>query len=369
MPAIEVENLTKRFQVAERDPGAWGALRGLVRRRTRDVRALDGVSFRIEPGELVGYIGPNGAGKSTTVKVLVGHPRARRRARARCSAACRGSERIAHVGAHRRGLRPAHAALVGPAGDRVASSCCATSTACRRRDYRRSLRRAGRAARPRRRCSTRRCASSAWASACAATWPPSLLHAPAHPLPRRADHRAGRGLASSRCATSSGGSTASAASTVILTTHDMDDIEALCSRVIVIGEGRILFDGTLDDLRARVTTERRLIVDLADEDGDDQPTPTPTVVSREGGRGRARASIPQRVPAADAHRPHHRPLRRPRPVRREPAHRGDHRRAVRALGGTGGVRTVGEAPHVPGRLPGPSPLCRSATSSRSPASG
>ena len=46
--------------------------------------------------------------------------------------------------------------------------------------------------------------------------------------------------------------------TVILTTHDMDDIEALCTRVMVIGHGRILSDGDLEDLRARVTTKRRI---------------------------------------------------------------------------------------------------------------
>ena len=72
MPQIAVENLVKTFRVAERSPGFWGAVKGLVYRRHRTVRALDGISFSIEPGELVGYIGPNGAGKSTTVKVLSG---------------------------------------------------------------------------------------------------------------------------------------------------------------------------------------------------------------------------------------------------------------------------------------------------------
>jgi energy-coupling factor transporter ATP-binding protein EcfA2 len=72
MPQIIVEDLVKTFQVAVRAPGVWGALRSLARRRYRTVRALDGVSFAIERGELVGYIGPNGAGKSTTVKVLSG---------------------------------------------------------------------------------------------------------------------------------------------------------------------------------------------------------------------------------------------------------------------------------------------------------
>ena len=50
--------------------------------------------------------------------------------------------------------------------------------------------------------------------------------------------------------------------TVILTTHDMDDIESLCTRMMVIGHGRILSDGNLEDLRARVTTKRRLIIGL-----------------------------------------------------------------------------------------------------------
>ncbi|MBI2952497.1 ATP-binding cassette domain-containing protein, partial [bacterium] len=72
MSHIIVENLVKTFQIAERLPGMWGALRGVVYRRHRTVHALDGVTFSIAPGELVGYIGPNGAGKSTTVKVLSG---------------------------------------------------------------------------------------------------------------------------------------------------------------------------------------------------------------------------------------------------------------------------------------------------------
>ena len=71
--------------------------------------------------------------------------------------------------------------------------------------------------------------------------------------------------------------------TVILTTHDMDDIEALCDRVIVISKGRLFSDGTLDDLRARVSVERRLIVDLRNK-GEEVSDPEVRVVERNGYR-------------------------------------------------------------------------------------
>ena len=71
--------------------------------------------------------------------------------------------------------------------------------------------------------------------------------------------------------------------TVILTTHDMDDIEALCSRIMVIADGRILSDGTLEDLRKRVTRERRLIIDLVEE-GVTLSDPDARIVRHEGHR-------------------------------------------------------------------------------------
>ncbi len=71
-PIIEVENLSKEFRTFRRREGVLGAFQNLFVREYVTVRAVDGVNFSIEPGEIVGYIGPNGAGKSTTVKILTG---------------------------------------------------------------------------------------------------------------------------------------------------------------------------------------------------------------------------------------------------------------------------------------------------------
>ncbi|MBI3522827.1 MAG: ATP-binding cassette domain-containing protein [Chloroflexi bacterium] len=73
---IEVDGLTKTFRVAERSEGVGASMRALVRRRYKDVPAVAGISFRIEAGEIVGFLGPNGAGKTTTLKALSGllHP-------------------------------------------------------------------------------------------------------------------------------------------------------------------------------------------------------------------------------------------------------------------------------------------------------
>ena len=69
---VEVENLTKEFHTFRRREGVWGALQNLFVREDITIRAVDGVSLSIEPGEMVGYIGANGAGKSTTIKILTG---------------------------------------------------------------------------------------------------------------------------------------------------------------------------------------------------------------------------------------------------------------------------------------------------------
>ncbi len=78
MTAIQVSGLGKTYVVPEREGGVRAALSALVRRRTRDVVAVSEVDFSIEQGEIVGFLGPNGAGKTTTLKMLAGllHPTA-----------------------------------------------------------------------------------------------------------------------------------------------------------------------------------------------------------------------------------------------------------------------------------------------------
>jgi len=260
MPQILVEQLVKTYQVAERRPGLWGAIRGVARRRHRTVRALDGVSFAIERGELVGYIGPNGAGKSTTVKALSGIlvPDS-----GRCEVAGRvpWQQRIAHV------------AEIGVVfGQRTQlwwDLPVIESFELLRDIYRVPAARYARARDamidllalaplldvPVRQLSLgqrMRCDLAA-----------ALLHAPA--ILFLDEPTIGLDAVSKlavrdfvkRLNRDDG-------VTVILTTHDMDDIEALCTRVMVIAGGKILSDGTLEALRAQVTRERWLTVDLVD---------------------------------------------------------------------------------------------------------
>ena len=69
---VHVDELTKTYVVPERDAGLAAAMRALVKRRHREVHAVESISFEVESGEIVGFLGPNGAGKTTTLKMLSG---------------------------------------------------------------------------------------------------------------------------------------------------------------------------------------------------------------------------------------------------------------------------------------------------------
>ncbi len=72
MIALDVKNLTKDYRSPAKEPGLWGGVKALFDRKYKDTRAVDGVTFRIDEGELVGFLGANGAGKTTTLKMLSG---------------------------------------------------------------------------------------------------------------------------------------------------------------------------------------------------------------------------------------------------------------------------------------------------------
>ncbi len=279
MPQITVENLIKKFQVAERQPGIWGAFKGVFNRKYQEVFALSGISFSIGTGELVGYIGANGAGKSTTVKILAGIlvPEG-----GKCTVMQRVPwlQRIAHVQeigvvfGQRTELwwdlpviesfellrdiyKVQPVAYKEILDEMVAMLQLETllNTPVRQLSLGQRM----------------RCDLAA-----------SLLHRPKilfldeptigldavsklamRDFIKRLNREQGV--------------------TVLLTTHDMDDIESLCSRVIVIHRGQIFLDGTLAELRARITSERRMIIDLADENETIQD-PDAVLIQQDGHR-------------------------------------------------------------------------------------
>ena len=76
MAIIEIENLTKSYRVYQKQEGVWASIKGLVKRRYREVHAVRSIDLKVEEGEFVAFLGPNGAGKTTTLKLLSGviHP-------------------------------------------------------------------------------------------------------------------------------------------------------------------------------------------------------------------------------------------------------------------------------------------------------
>lgn len=72
MSVVSVDQLIKNYQVHEKEPGLSGSLQSLFKRKYKDIKAVENITFSIEQGELVGFIGPNGAGKTTTLKCLSG---------------------------------------------------------------------------------------------------------------------------------------------------------------------------------------------------------------------------------------------------------------------------------------------------------
>jgi viologen exporter family transport system ATP-binding protein len=259
-PIVTVTDLVKVFRVVKKRPGLLGAIRGLVSAEVSQVRAVDRVSFALERGEMVGYIGPNGAGKSTTIKMLTGilTPTSG-------EVVCGG-----HVPwRDRRSYTKTIGVVFGQRTQlwwdiaviesfRLLKEIYGVSEAdyARRMKVLDELLEVGRYLhQPVRKLSLgerMRCDLAA-----------SLLHEPellfldeptiGLDVVAKANVRAFLKETNARLGT-----------TVILTTHDLDDIEELCRRVILIDRGQVLYDGDLAGLRARHLPEARVRFDLKD---------------------------------------------------------------------------------------------------------
>jgi ABC-2 type transport system ATP-binding protein len=293
MPQILVERLAKSYRVAERAPGVAGALSGLLRRRWREVKALVDLSFSLEAGELLAFIGPNGAGKSTTVKILSGILRPSS-GRVEVGGLVPYEDRLRHVA--RIGVVFGQRSQLWwdlPVLDGFDLLADIYRIAPERYRGRRDelvalLRLEPLLTQPVRQLSLGQRMRAEFAAA--------LLHDPAvlfldEPTigldapSKLAVRDFVKRLNRERNVT------------VLLTTHDMHDVEALAERVIVIGQGRVLADSSLDRLRSGVFAERRLWVDFA-QDAPVLDMPGVEVRARNG-RSLELAFDPARIPAAE----------------------------------------------------------------------
>ena len=255
---IHIHDLHKDFRVYRHHRGGLGALRNLVTREFQVVRAVDGVSFDIARGELVGYLGPNGAGKSTTIKILTGIlvptggvarvdgrvPWQQRR------------EHVAHIGVvfgQRTSLwwdLPVVESfdllrhIYRVPEDRFSHNMALFEELLELGPFLNT---------PVRGLSLGQRMRADLAAALLHDPPLLFLDEPTIGLDVVAKERIRQFIKAIN---------RERGVTVILTTHDLGDVEKLCERVIMIDHGRLMFDGALATLRARFGRGRILVVDF-----------------------------------------------------------------------------------------------------------
>jgi ABC-2 type transport system ATP-binding protein len=258
---IAVESLSKHYRVHSRAPGLRAALRSLVRRPHDTVRAVDGISFRIDPGERVGFLGPNGAGKTTTLKVLAGllHPTA-------------GTVQVAGFVPARR-QRDFLRAIMLVAGqkqqliwdlppsetfelNRAIYDIPAADYEQARGELTELLELGGLLGKPTRQLSLGERMKCELAAALLHRPRVLFLDEPTIGLDVTMQAAVRRFIKSYN---------QRHGATVLLTSHYMDDVAALCPRVLVIDHGRLIHDGPLGDLVRRIRPEKRVTLRLARE--------------------------------------------------------------------------------------------------------
>ncbi len=242
-----------------------GTLKSLVAPEYRVIQAVDGVSFDLREGELVGYLGPNGAGKSTTIKMLTGLlvPTS---GELRVDGFIPWKERqryVARIGAV---FGQRTTLVVGPAGDRIRLSCSSRCIA-----------------------SPCRASGATWTNLLGMLEMEEFLNTPVRALSlgqrMRADLCAALlheprlvfldeptiGLdvvAKERIRQFIQHINRERGVTVLLTTHDLSDVERLCERVMILDHGRLLYDGTLGVLNERFESDWLLVVTFAEDYAD-----------------------------------------------------------------------------------------------------
>jgi ABC-2 type transport system ATP-binding protein len=260
-PIIEAKGLSKTYRVFQKAPGLWGALRGLFRRQYKEVRAVADVSFTIEPGEMVAFLGPNGAGKTTTLKMLSGliYPTA-------------GTARVLGFVPWDRpdAFRRQFALVMGQKNQLWWDLPAADSFQLHREIY--SLPRerfdrtlgeltdlfgvGGLVRQPVRELSLGERMKMELMAALLHEPRLLLLDEPTIGLDVVAQ------VAIQRCLKEYN---ASRGVTMLLTSHYMRDVEALCARVLVIAHGRVIYDGPLAGITERFGTHKQVRLQFAGE--------------------------------------------------------------------------------------------------------
>ena len=259
MPVINVQNLRKEFKVYQHREGLIGAIRNLASTKYTIVKAVDDISFQVDEGQIVGYVGPNGAGKSTTIKMLTG-----------ILVPTSGEIEVSGLAPFKN--RKENAQQIGVVfGQRTQlwwDLPVIESFQLLRRIYRVSqdkyrknmeifhhLLNIGEFINtPVRKLSLGQRMRCDLAAALLHDPPILYLDEPTIGLDVVAKNRIREFLKDINNERKT---------TIILTTHDLSDVEKLCNRMMIIDHGRIIYDGTVEEIKRRYGKKRRLIVDLA----------------------------------------------------------------------------------------------------------
>ncbi len=259
-PAIHLRELCKTYRVPERESGMGAALQSLFHRRMQEIQAVNGLTFDLAPGEMVGFLGPNGAGKTTTLKMLSGllHPTG-------------GEGRVLGFvpWKRERAFLRQITLVMGQRNQLVWDIPAADSFDLNRviyrlpvADFRRTLDELTELLdlgpllkKPVRNLSLGERMKCEIAAALLHRPQVVFLDEPTIGLDVTMQRRIRAFIAEYN---------RRSGATVLLTSHYMADVQALCKRVIVIHHGRLLFDGDLSDLVQQFTAHKTIVVQLED---------------------------------------------------------------------------------------------------------